>query len=241
MTKIHPYGGQTVVGPVRYGESSAGTLQGPLIGGIGGSVRSVDWGDGLTGQVRSRLVAAIVVLLLGNTVALAAHDGSSGGSSAALGDAASAPTTAATATAPTTAPTTIAPPTQQKQATTTTTAPRTTPTTTTRPGPPPTLGDGYVYEVTVTPTCARVGEEFTITFKLKPGGGAVLTAVYADGDTHETMHSAIAGESGLVVWKWKVLPVPGEGVVITEAYDPEQQRKGRTDVGFVIVEAGDEC
>lgn len=213
----------------------------PPRGVSGGHVRNVGWGDGLSGRARGTLVASVVALLLGNLVALASHEAPR----PAPQDAplASAPTTGEVAPPPsTTAPTvpttqaTAAP----KRTTTTTAAPITT-TTTMPTETPSTLPGGYVYEVTVTPSCVRVGEELTITFKLKPGGSAVLIAVYGDGETHETRHSALADENGMVVWKWTAPNAPGDATVVTQAYDPENNRNGRTDVPFRVVEASGTC
>lgn len=215
-------------------------------------MRNVGWGDGLTGRSRSFLVTTVVVLLAGNVVALAAHDGSSTPSSTPVPDQAlitgSAPSTAVPSStvvpstaAPTTRPTVTRPPAARSAARP---ASSTTTSTTTTPWslqPPTTYAWGYVYQVVLEPTCAGIGEEFTITFHLKPGGGAVLIATYADDQNYETKYAGTAGADGRVVYKWKAPPAPGEGTVWTQASDPEQKRKGQTNVDFRIVELPGTC
>lgn len=210
-------------------------------------MRNVERDDGLTGRARSILVTAVVVLLTGNMVALAAHDsGSPAASSSAppvnAGALDSDPGASARTgdPAPTTAPPTTRPSASRKGAATTTTAPTTTTTTIAFPTPT-TWPYGYVYKIDLEPSCAAVGEEFKITFHLKPGGTAVMIATYADGQQHGTWHAAPAQPDGKVVHKWRAPPAPGPGTIVTEASDPEAKRKGTTNVDFRVVQVPGTC
>lgn len=184
----------------------------------------------------------VAFLLTGNLVALATvDDAGAGGDRRGDGPelAAAGGPTSTVAEPTTTAPTPPPSPTNRSQgATTTTTAPTTE---TTMFPQASTLADGYVYRVDLAPTCAAIGEEFTITFYLKPRGGAILIATYADGNTYETWHAAFADENGVLVHKWRAPPAPGQGTVWTQAADRETRRKGATNVNFHIAKPGESC
>jgi hypothetical protein len=212
---------------------------------LGGSVRNVGWGDGLTKRTRSVLVGVVAFLLVGNLVALASH----GGDHTPMAMEPSSTGLASDATETTAAPTDTTP-------TTTSGAPaatgRTAPTQATTPTSEEPLDDevteppiprpvewpwGYEYQVDLAPICARIGEEITITFHLKPNGGAVLIATYADGDTHGTQHAGIAREDGKVTYTWKAPPAPGPATVWTQASDHEEKRRGQKNIDFRVLDA----
>lgn len=210
------------------------------------NVRSVDRGDGLRGRTRSSLLGAIVVLLFANAVALAAHDGDkSSSSTSALTTA--PPTTgavdsiAAQALAEGRSRTPVsaapAPASKSQAAQAAGTSPSTT--STSSPASTPNRG-GYTYQVTVEPTCARVGEVMRVTVRVYLTVTVGIIAVFADDDTHNTVYGTWAGEDGVVVHQWVTPPVPGDGKVYTGATEPGG-RNSNTVVDFRVVGATDTC
>jgi hypothetical protein len=178
-------------------------------------VRSVVWGDGLTGRTRYVLVRSIAVLLVGNALALVVSEGTSSGSSPAAIDGAGGPSAGAQdpssstsgSTTTTAAPSSGATSGQGQGAGTTATTTAAPPTTL-----PATTGN-YSYTVTLEPTCARVGELFTLTIRGEPGAAAGVIAVHADGDTHKTMWGKAAGPDGVLVRTWAAPPAPGRDAI----------------------------
>lgn len=116
---------------------------------------------------------------------------------------------------------------------------------TTSPTPPntfPLMQKGYVYEVVLTPACARPGEPFTATLKLKPKWGSTGTVMpfYADG-SHEEGAGQIAEPDGTVTYSWIARPIPGEGRLVTQGQDADTGEFGSKVVAFRVVEAGQSC
>lgn len=187
-----------------------------------------------TVKVPTGLVAAVVALLLGNVFALVVRDGGSSdveqGGRAAADAMPSAPPTSVSATDPTTAsspgsaPASKPPPAPAPSSTTTRSAP----------------ADAYVYVVTLTPLCARVGETMTITLRLKPGAAGVVQVAYTDGP-HDTQYVGRADGDGVFTRSWPAPAAPGPGLAMTAASDPETQRGGTTSVEFRIVGVGESC
>lgn len=208
---------------------------------------NADWGSRLMARTPAALAMCIVVVLVGNVVALAAHDESSSGGTVAQRAAGGSVGSPGAAEAQPGEPTTTVPGagSQSAQPAPPSTSAKPTSTTTTTIDeptpedygytPPPTWPPGYVYDVSITPSCARVGEELTMVFKVKPSVGVIWMATYADGLTHETMGAATADANGTVQRKWKAPPAPGEALMQTQAADRETERTGATDVSFRIV------
>lgn len=208
-----------------------------------------------TTKLRSLLIAAVVVLLLGSAVALAANDGGADGTAnpsdepaAADGGVANA---AASSEAPVGAPSTEAPAGGAAKAngagdagekgsaessgasSDASSTPSTTPTTAS-----PDSGD-YRYEVTVTP-CVKMGESFTVTFRLRPGHGGSFIVAYADGSSHGTQRYGLAGDDGLLTWTEPAAGAAGPAFMLTQATN-EQGKTGRTRLEFRVVEPTGKC
>lgn len=205
-----------------------------------------------TTKLRSLLIAAVVVLLLGCAVGLAAYDGGADGTAnladepvAADGGVADA---AASSEAPAGAPSTEAPAGGSAKAkdavekgsaessdasSDASSSASTTPTTSS-----PHSGD-YRYEVTVTP-CVKMGESFTVTFRLRPGHGGSFIVAYADGSSHGTQRYGLAGDDGLLTWTEPAAGAAGPAFMLTQATN-EQGKTGRTRLEFRVVEPTGKC
>lgn len=194
----------------------------------------------LTRGAQYWLVRVVAVLLAGNVVALGTVDGPSSVPAASPTSAPAVPSTDGPSTstsvaAPATGTTPTTPPERPRE----TDDEAATPPSIVPPRLPATTGD-YTYVVTLSPTCARVGEPFTLTVRVEPGAAVGMIASHSDGDTHETRWAKAAGEDGVLVRTWLAPPAPGEGVVLTGATTYEG-RTGGTPVYFRIVRATESC
>lgn len=190
-------------------------------------------------KLKRWLTLALVALSFGNAAALAAHDVSA----PTVGPVASAvaPTMAPSSTvapAPTAAPSVTKPhlTTPAKK------APSTTPSTA-EPVPQfPLMSEGYDYEIVLAPTCAKPGETFFVTLKLKPkwGSSGTLMPFYADG-SNEKGTGQIAKPDGTVTYSWVAQPIPGEGRLVTQARDADSGQYGTKIIAFRVAEANKSC
>lgn len=221
---------------------------GVSLGGLWGQiVRIVDWGDGAMGRAPVLLRRAVIVLLLTNVVAFLVHDNGSseratagpapteteGLSEDAKGSALPAASGQPSAVSPITTTKASVSHTPTTPTTATTAAPSAA---TTGPTPEP-----YSYQVTVEPTCARVGEEITATIRVGAWHNVGLVASYADGGSHGTMKATTVGEDGVFVLTWRAPPAPGYAKLMTGATAPGRRREGTTTVDFRVIEVADTC
>lgn len=108
--------------------------------------------------------------------------------------------------------------------------------------PPSTLPDGYRFDVSVTPTCVHVGEEFTVALHLVYDAGYAFMVLYSDGQNHKHAKAGKAYENGgTVTYTWRAPPVVGQASVTAQAYEPKNNTKGTTVVSFRVVEVGATC
>jgi hypothetical protein len=211
-------------------------------------VQLADLGDGFTKRARTVLIGTVLALLVGNAAALVAYDGAgTGGGNPGQAQAsdASSPSDAAAAALASKAASSAG------KAAKATGSGKASPnrssgssgssTTSSSVFTPTSFVSQYSYQVELQPTCARVGEEFTITFRMKRYATAGLIAVYADGQTYRTMYAETSKEDGIVVYKWIAPPAPGQAKMYTSATDYETQKTGTTHVLFRIVEATGTC
>lgn len=208
-------------------------------------------GDVLTKRARAVLATAVVGLLFGNLVALRAADAPDGGSGPGGGSAlptheaepavSDEPTGGLGGAAPSsTTPT--APPAGGPRATA---QPSTTTTLPPMPedfSPPSTFPSGYEFEMTLEPTCVKVGQMIKVTARLKYLGGIAMRATYADGDAHDSGHAATAwDQSGVVTHEWPAPDAPGDATLYAQAHDPENKRNGTKTIPFKVVKATSSC
>lgn len=198
----------------------------------------------LMSRARRTLGVAVAALLSGNVLVLSAHG------SSAVDPTTSRSAVAAGITLPpevTLPPTTTPPPATvpagkgAKKGAAATTTTTTTVSTGQNPSPPPPLPGGYDFQITLTPTCAKVGEEFTVTVHLKPMGGVAMMAWYADGDYHETRHAGVSRDGKPVVYKWKAPAAPGDAWLTAQAHDPETKRTGVKTLPFRVAGPAESC
>jgi hypothetical protein len=198
------------------------------------------------------LVRAVVMLSMGNAAALAVHEDPSTSDPPTTTAAGGTPPSSVTVpSAPTTtAPVTTAarPTTPRRQAGATPSSAPTTSTTTAAVSAAaemwPLRNEGYDYELTLTPTCAKPGQPFTATMRLKTtwGAGGVFMPFYADGSFEQGKGaSPEQNGDGTVTYTWVARPVSGEGRLVTQAYDPETKQNGTKVVAFFVAKVGGSC
>jgi hypothetical protein len=193
-----------------------------------------------TSTLRRLLALALVALCLGNAAALAAHDNPP----SAIARTSSATTLTVVppsivATTPTTPPSVMKP---QAAASARKTSSTTVAATAESVPQFPIMAEGYAYEVVLTPTCAKAGQVFTATLKLKPKWGSAgnIMPFYAD-NSHEPGTAQIAKPDGTVTYSWVAQPVPGEGRLVTQAQDADTHGFGTKIVAFRVVQGSESC
>lgn len=95
--------------------------------------------------------------------------------------------------------------------------------------------------MTISPSCAKAGQQMTATAKLKPRAGIAMMAMFADGEAHGVWRAALAPEDGIVTYTWTAPDVPGDGGMTAQAKDPDSDRTGVKTLPFRIVEATGTC
>lgn len=203
----------------------------------------VEWVRSHMARVMHVLVVALAVMSLANAAALATH---APRSETVPKVPAAAHEAAPAASAPSTS-TTAAPAPQTASGKAPTTKGKVRPTSTTQAGPPPVdelfkvMADGYQYEVTVTPECARLGEVITGRIRVNPhiGSAGSLMPFYADGSNEQGV-ATIAKPDGTLTYSWAARVV-GEGRLVTQGMDGNTRQTGTKIVAFRVVEATGSC
>lgn len=106
----------------------------------------------------------------------------------------------------------------------------------------PLVVTGYPYKVSLTPTCGRPGDVFTVivTVPAKHGATGSVLPVYADG-SYEQGTAEFAKPDGTVTYTWVAKPAFGEGRVMTQAQDPETGNTGTQILAFRVVAKEGRC
>jgi hypothetical protein len=104
------------------------------------------------------------------------------------------------------------------------------------------MNEGFDYELILEPTCAKVGQQFTATMRLRAGSvsGGTFLPIYADGSS-EKGGGVIAEEDGTARYSWTAKDVPGEGRLVTQARYMDSDKSGTKIVAFRIAEVAEPC
>jgi hypothetical protein len=106
----------------------------------------------------------------------------------------------------------------------------------------PLKAEGFKYEITLEPVCARVGQRFTATIRLRPNtaSSGTFMPIYADG-SYEAGAGAFAKDDGRATYSWVAKDAPGEGRLLTQARDGETNESGTKYIAFRVVGVTESC
>lgn len=108
------------------------------------------------------------------------------------------------------------------------------------PETPVRVVNGWDFPATLSPTCAMVGSELTLTMNVGPRGSGVLQVVY--GNDAQGPHAFVEpGADGLYVFTWRATGAPGYGLVLVVGSDESRARSGTKSIPFRLVGAKERC